>query len=186
MKKVFIIHGFEGMPNGGWNPWLEGKLAEKGIYACSLPMPEPNNPNVDEWVKTISMAVGNPDEDIFLVGHSLGVPAILRYLETLSLDTKIGGAFLASGPLRIIPKENFEPVNNFLKPSFNFPYIRDVCNKFIVLHGDNDSVVPFKDAEDLSFDLNCGLISVPEGKHLSGDEGFFEFPLLLKAIEKII
>jgi hypothetical protein len=34
MKKVFIIHGFQGKPNGGWRPWLEGELALLDIYAC--------------------------------------------------------------------------------------------------------------------------------------------------------
>ena len=45
MKKVFIVHGFEGEPNGGWRPWLMGELAKKDIYACALPMPIPSSPN---------------------------------------------------------------------------------------------------------------------------------------------
>jgi len=83
MKKVFIVHGFGGEPNGGWRPWLMGELAKKDIYACALPMPTPEEPKKEEWVKAITDAIKIPNEEIFLVGHSLGVPAILHYLENL-------------------------------------------------------------------------------------------------------
>ncbi|MBI4599005.1 alpha/beta hydrolase, partial [Candidatus Uhrbacteria bacterium] len=82
MKKVFIIHGFEGSPNGGWRPWLMAELEKQEIYACALSMPMPENPVCDEWVGEISRHIErNSDDKIYLVGHSLGVPAILRYLE---------------------------------------------------------------------------------------------------------
>jgi len=186
MKKVFIIHGFQSKPNGGWRPWLEGKLAEGDIYSCSLPMPKPDKPVVSEWIETIKNAVGEPNEEIFLIGHSLGVPTILRYLETLPKNTRIGGALLVSGPLHPVVDKEYEVINNFLTPSFNFPHIKDVCKNFVVLHGDDDPIVPIKEAEDLSFDLSCNLIIVPNGKHLSGHEGWYEFPQLLKAIKDII
>jgi len=44
MKKVFIIHGFEGSPNGGWRPWLMAELEQHDVYACALSMPNPDNP----------------------------------------------------------------------------------------------------------------------------------------------
>lgn len=183
MKKVFIIHGFESKPNGGWRPWLEGELAQADIYACSLPMPSPNKPIVSEWVDMISETIKEPNENIFLVGHSLGVPAILRYLETLSLNKRIGGALLVSGPLHPTEEKEYKVINNFLVPPFNFPHIRDVCKEFIVLHGDNDPIVNIKEAEDLSYDLSCKLIIISDGKHLSGHEGWYKFPQLLKAIK---
>jgi hypothetical protein len=129
MKKVFIVHGFNGEPNGGWRPWLMGELAKKEIYACALPMPSPESPIKEEWVRTISESIKNPNEEIFLVGHSLGVPAILRYLETLKEDQRINGAFLVSGPLNIIPKDGYQNVNKFLDTPFDFEYIK----KFVII-----------------------------------------------------
>ena len=83
MKKVFIVHGFGGIPNGGWIPWLMQELAKSRIYACALPMPESKEPVVSKWVEEITHAVNNsPEDEIFLFGHSLGVPAVLRYLES--------------------------------------------------------------------------------------------------------
>jgi len=181
MKKVFMIHGFEGQPNGGWRPWLMGKLAREGIYACALPMPLPDTPKVDEWVKTIADAVGTPSKDIFLVGHSLGVPAILKYLETLKDEEIIGGAVLVSGPLH----SDTEYVRDFLSEPFQFEKIKKVSLKNIVIHGDNDTVVPFSDAEELSKSLSCEVIPIPNGGHLNGSSGWYELPQALDVILKI-
>ena len=98
MKKVFIVHGFGGIPNAGWIPWLMEELGKKNIYACALPMPDSKTPIVSKWVEEIGHAVSNASEDeIFLVGHSLGVSAIFRYLESISESKKISGALLISG-----------------------------------------------------------------------------------------
>lgn len=181
-----MIHGFNGEPNGGWRPWLMGELTKKDIYACALPMPNPEAPVKEEWIKTISNATGQPNEEIFLVGHSLGVPAILRYLETLSVGQKIGGAVLVSGPFSIIQKNGYECVNKFLENSFDFKHIKNVCNNFVVVHGSDDQMVSFNDAEQISKNLACELVSVPGGKHLNGSAGFYEVPQILSSLEKII
>ena len=185
MKKVFIVHSFRTEPNGGWRPWLMGELAKKDIYACALPMPTPDKPEKDEWVKTIADAVGKPNEKIFLVGHSLGVPAIFRYLETLPEGTKIGGAVLVSGPAFEIKKEGYEKVNEFVNKPFDFEHIKNVCKSFIIIHGDNDTAVPFSDAEYLSKNLGCNVISIPNGGHLSGHDGFYKLPQILEVLEKM-
>jgi predicted alpha/beta hydrolase family esterase len=185
MKKVFIIHGFNGAPNGAWRPWLLGELSKKDIYACALPMPTPDKPEKDEWIKTISNAVGVPSEEIFLVGHSLGVPALLRYLETLNENQKIGGAVLVSGPVFEIKKEGYERVNSFLVPPFNFEHLKNVCKKFVVIHGEDDKSVPFSDGEFLSKNFSCELIPIPNGGHLNGSAGWRELPQLLESLEKM-
>lgn len=186
MKKVFIIHGFMGQPNGSWVPWLMGELAKNDIYACALPMPTPDAPVKSKWIKTINEAVGISTEKIFLVGRSLGVSAILRYLESLDKDSKIGGVVLVSGPVFKIEKDGYEKVNNFLDVAFDFDHIKNTCKNFVVIHGDNDTVVPFSDAEFLAKNLFCDLISIPNGGHLNGKSGCYKLPEVLDSLLKMI
>lgn len=186
MKKVFMVHGFNGEPNGGWRPWLMEELAKKDIYACALPMPNPHAPIKEEWIKTISVAVNDPNEEIFLVGHSLGVPAIFRYLETLPGGKKIGGAILVSGPISKIESNGYSYVNNFLDTPFNFEHIKNVCKNFSVIHGDNDQRVSLKEGELIARELSCKLILVPNGGHLNGSSGWYQLPQLLDSLLKII
>ncbi len=149
-------------------------------------MPDPDKPNKDVWLKRIKDIVGDHDEDVFLVGHSLGVPAILRYLEQLSLGQKVGGVVLVSGVIKSLEEERYKILDNFFVGGFDFGYIAEKSKNFSVIHGDNDMVVPFSHAEELSQNLNCKLISIPNGQHLNGSAGFHELPEALEALKEMI
>lgn len=179
MKKIYLIHGFNGYPNGGWRPWLMRELYKAKTFAVALEMPKPKAPIKDEWVAKIKEEVGEVVPDKYLVGHSLGVPAILRFLETLNEGEKIAGAFLVSGP---VDNVNIKEISNFFETPFNFEHIKKVCDKFYIIHGDADSVVPFSNAEKLSKELNAPIIKVVGADHLGDSDGVYELPQLLEII----
>lgn len=184
MKKAFLIHGFQGRPNGGWRPWLMSELAKLDVYAAALAMPNSDHPKVEQWVEEISRAVeASKDDEIYLVGHSLGTPAILRYLEKLSPDTKIAGSILVSGPSE---KTDEDAINNFFETPFDFPTIKFRCNKFVIIHGDNDPAVPLDQGKFLSKELGGELVIIENGGHLNGEAGWFELPQALDAIKKML
>lgn len=186
MKKVFIVHGFMGMPNGLWKTWLMSELKKKDVYACSLPMPNPAEPKSEEWVRAIDFNIGEPNEDIILVGHSLGVAAIMRYLELIGLDQKIGGAVLVSGPYKKLLIDKLAPfirnTYNFFETDFNFKKIRESCDKFVIVHAKDDLKVPYSHGEYLAEKLNAKLVTLQMGGHLSGHEGVNEIPEVLDAL----
>lgn len=186
MKKVFMVHGFGGEPNGGWRPWLMGELAKEDVWACALAMPTPDTPKKDQWVGEIKRAIGEPNEHYVLAGHSLGVPAILRYLESLPEGLNIGGAVLVSGPAYSLNKEKYLQLDHFVDTPFNFKHIKKVCGDFVVIHGDNDDKVPFNHAQELSKNLNCKLVSIPNGGHLGRSDGWIELPEVLEAVNEMI
>jgi predicted alpha/beta hydrolase family esterase len=182
MKKVFIIHGFDGSPNGGWRPWLMGELDKIDIYACALAMPNPANPICDEWINEVARHVERNQEDqIYLVGHSLGVPTILRYLEQTGANN-IQGAVLVSGPSE---KNNNRKIDSFLDKSFDFGVIKSKAKQFSIIHGDNDPNVPLSNAEFLSDKLEGNLILVPNGGHLNGSSGWLSLPPVLEVLQKM-
>lgn len=180
MKKVFLIHGFEGEPNGGWRPWLMGELAKVDVWACSLAMPKPNEPKSDEWTEEIVRAVGEPNIHIFIVGHSLGVPAILNYLQKLPEGPQVGGVVLVSGPAH---KNDNRKIDSFFEVPFDFKLIKSKAKHFAIIHGDNDPLVPISDAQELSEKLGGELVFVPNGGHLNGSAGWRELPQALEALK---
>ena len=182
MKKVFIVHGLEGSPNGGWRPWLMGELEKHDIYACALSMPGDENPLCEEWIEEIARHVErSKNDEIYLVGHSLGVPAILRFLE--KTEVKISGVVLVSGPYEMTDNEK---VNRFMEGGFDFENIKKKAGKFVVIHGDKDDIVPFGDAEILTKELRAELIVIPGGRHLNGGSGCFSLPQCLDALLKMM
>ena len=182
MKKVFIIHGFQGSPNGGWRAWLMDELGKQDIYACSLSMQDPDQPICTEWIAEITRHVEqNPNDEIYLVGHSLGATAILRYLEYSA--SNISGAVLVSGPIEINKNSKIE---NFLNKPFDFQTIKSKAKKFVVIHGDNDPHVPSSDAKTIARELDAELIWVPNGGHLNGSAGWVTLPQCSEALTKMM
>lgn len=193
MKKIFIVHGFGGIPNGGWISWIMQQLSKEKVYTCSLPMPTPKNPIVSKWIEEISRAVENsPEDEIFLVGHSLGATAVLKYLENLPENNKIKGVILVSGlisPLDPLNKEsNFRAIDSFVVPSIDFRKIKNKSEKFVVLHSIDDPIVPFAHAKEISQNLSCELIETEQGGHfyILAEPVRYELEPLLSILEKMI
>lgn len=184
MKKVLIIHGFEGTPNGGWRPWLMGELEKMDIYACSLAMPTPDAPVCGEWVSELSRQIemSNSDDEIYLAGHSLGVPAILRYLETDDAR-KIAGIVLVAAPSE---KTQNKATENFYETSYDYELIKTKIGAGAVIHGDNDPYVPLSNAKDIASGLGVDLIVIENGGHLNGSSGFLALPQCLEILSKMI
>ncbi len=192
MKKVFIVHGFGGIPNGGWIPWLMEELAKKKIYACALPMPESKKPVVVKWIEEISFAVDNsPEDEIFIVGHSLGATAVLKYLENIKTNKKVSGVVLVSGLISPLESENeksvYRAIDSFVVPQINFEQIKTKSEKFIVLHSTDDPAVPFSHAEIISNNLDCELVKVEKGGHffILAEPICYQLPELLDIVLKI-
>lgn len=179
MKKVFIIHGLNGEPNGGWRPYLMRELAQQDIYACALSMPTPDAPVLSEWVAEIVRHIDrNPADEITLVGHSLGGAAILHYLQSASARI-ISSAVFVSTPCA--PTGN-PAISEFLASPFAWSRIREKAGRVSVVHGDNDPLVPLADAETIARELGGALTVIPNGQHLNGSAGFTELPELLPII----
>jgi len=194
MKKIFIIQGFGGIPNGGWISWIMQQFSKEKIYVCALPMPNPKNPVLSDWLEEISRAVNNTqDEDeIYIVGHSLGATTVLRYLESNPENKKISGVVLVSGvisPLDTENKEsNFRKLDSFLIPDIDLSKVKGKVGKIIVVHSKDDPIVPFWQGEEISKKLGCEFVATEKGGHfyILAEPVLYEFPELLKIIKEVL
>lgn len=184
MKKVFIIHGHRGYPNGAWRPWLMAELEKKGIYACSLAMPGFDAPLCKNWVDEIKIHMEQDIKDeIYLVGHSLGAISILRCLENVLTGSIIAGSVLVSTP---IEKTNNQDLDSFFETELNIGMIKKNCRAFSVIHGDDDTFVSLIQAKKLTKTLHCSLTIIPNGGHLSGHEGWYALPQCLDSLMRMM
>jgi hypothetical protein len=187
MKRVFIIHGWGGTPNGDWYGWLKEKLKKEGFDAKCPEMPNTFNPKIDEWVSYLSKSVGNADEDTYFIGHSIGCQAIMRYLETLPNDTRIGGVIFVAGWIHLTDEtwdEDYTPeiAEPWLKKPINLAKIRKHSPRFIDIASDNDPYVPLDDKDIFQKKLGAEIIVLHNKGHISGEDGIKDFPLLVKKL----
>mgnify|MGYP003432193603 FL=1 len=146
-------------------------------------MPAPENPICSEGVYEIErQAILNKEDEICLVGHSLGWSAILRFLEQTS-STNLLGVILVSSPSE---KNKNKKLDSFLEEGFNFEKIKQSSPWFVLIHWDNDTLVPLQNAEFLSEKLASELIVIKNGAHLNGSAGWLQLPECLMALKKMI
>jgi len=180
-KRVFIIHGWGGSPDGNWFRWLERELVDRDCQVTVPQMPDADFPVKERWLSHMSSVIGKTDENTVLVGHSLGVIAILRYLESLSEEEKIGLVVLVSGFAKPI---GIKEIENFFVPPVNFETIRNKAEKFIAINSDDDEYVPLRLGETMARRLGAEFIVMPGAGHIMAPHGKFELPLALEKIEE--
>lgn len=185
-KRVFVVHGWGGYPEEGWRPWLKKELEDKGFAVVVPSMPDTEQPEMEVWVSHLIKTVGTPDKDCYFVGHSLGCIAILRYVETLKENQKVGGAVLVAGFAHDLEFPDYKgEISGFFKTSINWAKCKEHCRKFIAIHSDNDPYVPLEHADIFKEKLGAESIIMHNMKHFSSDDGITELPIVLDSVLKL-
>lgn len=186
MKRAIIIHCWEGTPDYCWYPWLKQEL-EKKDFSVEVPaMPETELPKQKLWVPKMHEVIGEPNEELILIGHSVGCITILRYLESLKSGQKIGGAVLVAG---FTDDLGFDELKNYFETEISWEKINSHCEKFVAIHSDNDPFVPLNHGDILNEKLEAEVKVLNNRGHFSGsvdnEESCTKLPEVLAAVEQI-
>ena len=185
MPRVIIVHGWDGYPEEGWFPWLKRELEKKGFEVQVPAMPNPAKPKIETWVPHLAKIVGEPNENLFLVGHSIGCQTILRYLESLHADKKIGGAVLVAGFFKLIlgTNEEEETAKPWLETPIDFGKVKSHSNNFTAVFSDNDPSVSLENKKLFEENLGAKTIVLSNKGHFSGGmDKCFELPIALESV----
>lgn len=72
-KSFLIVHGLGGSGPEHWQTWLATALRERGEDVHYPDLPDPDTPDLGEWVRTLDAALARLDADALTVAcHSLG------------------------------------------------------------------------------------------------------------------
>ena len=181
---VYIVHGYTSSSSAEWFPWLKNMLLDKGINVSVFDMPNPYSPVASEWIQHLENNIKNLSSGTYFIGHSLGCITLLRYLENQPDNINIGGIILASGFLRNNPK--YPALDPFVKEDLNIEKIIKMTENRIVLSAPNDKYVPYEFSSELAQFLKAKFITVENGGHFIGQEGFFQFPQVYDELCRMI
>lgn len=186
MKRAIIVHCWEGYPEYCWYPWVKKELEKAGFKVIVPAFPDTEKPRQEAWVPYLTNVIGEPDEDLYLVGHSVGCVTIMRYLEALTGARKIGGVVFVAG---FTTDLGYEELKNFFTAPIDFDKIRQRCPKFVAIHSDNDKYVDLKYADIFKEQLGAEVIVKRDAGHFSGsieNEGScIELPEVVTSVKKL-
>jgi uncharacterized protein len=179
--RVIIVHGLRSHPADCWFPWLKQAL-EKREFAVRVPrMPNPAAPEMKKWVAVIARAVGEPDERTILVGHSLGVIALLRYLETLQNGERVAGLVSVAGRVMGKPYKRYG-VSSFFQSPIRWNALKRRAKKFIGIYSIDDPLVSTENGKIFARKLGAQLLFVQNKGHFSREDKVFKLPAALGAV----
>jgi hypothetical protein len=185
MKKVIIVHRWEGSAEADWYPWLKNELEKKGYKVNVLEMPNPETPVIEEWVGYLKDSIGEVDENTVLIGHSVGCQTILRFLEQANDEVKVGKVLLVAPWLNLVnlsgPEEE-EIAKPWLETPIDFQKVKDKSDKFIAWFSDNDPWVPASDAKLFESKLGANVFIEKSEGHFTEEDSVVELPELLEVL----
>lgn len=139
---------------------------------------------MSEWLPYLISVVASPDEQTYFIGHSLGNITILRYLESLRPQQKIGGCVFVAGFTTDLSIPELKESSFFAKP-IDWNSVKSHCKKFIAIHSDNDKYVDVKYGEIFKKELNAEVIILPNMNHFSGNDNITQLPQAVESILKL-
>lgn len=191
MRRIVIVHRWDGAPEKDWVSWLARELVGAGFEVLVPRMPHPENPTIEDWVPFLTKTVDVPDENTFFIGHSIGCQTIMRYLATI--DAKVGGAFFVAGwpglkgLSELETKEEKKIANPWLTQPFDLAKTKNNLRFSIAILSDNDPFVPYQKTKgDFEKNLGAEVVTVSGGGHFTEGDGFTSFPLLAKVVREKI
>lgn len=131
--KEFKIDSLDYFRKRGWKKDLQSKLGDE--YDVILPeMPNKFNAKYEEWKIWFDKLPPLLDDNIILVGHSMGGVFLAKYLAEDRLEKSIRGTFLIAAP--------FE--GDFHLPQ-DIRLLAEQGGKIFLYHSKDDTQVPFNE-----------------------------------------
>ena len=190
MSKVVIVHGWGGTPKEGWFPWLQNELERRGHDVIVPQLPETHTPHVPAWVTALAESVGEVDASTYFVGHSMGCQTIIRFLETLPVETVAGGAVFVAGFFSHITglteKSDLLIDMEWYQSAIDTDTVRKRLRRSVALFSDNDPYVPVENVKEFQKRMGSEAIVLTNQGHFNESAGFRELPIALERLLEIM
>lgn len=176
--RIVLIHGYKASSKSNFFPWLRDELLKRGHEVVAPDLPNSEEPDPDEWTKTLLDEVGVVDDETIVIGHSLGAATALRFLEAVEARSTVKGCILISPPWMI----RHETFRGFFMSELDFDVLMWKASMFTIIHSKDDDVIPFDHAEKYAKVLHARLVPQEGAGHFDGEQ----YPVILDEVQKII
>ena len=183
MHQIFVLHGYSASIDDHWFLDLKHQIEDEHTTVTLIPFPDSENPDVDAWQKVLDQQIPKVDENTYFVAHSLGVITLLHFLQRHDYQN-IGGMILVSGFSGLISDSSV--LNSYImKSKVDTNYFKGIKKKLVYL-SDNDDLVPPKLTIELAKEIDAPYITVHNGGHFLGREGYTKFPQVVNSLKEML
>lgn len=190
-EHVLILHGWQNRrPEGHWQRWLADELEARGRRVRYPQLPEPDAPVLDDWLAALDAELaGIEPERLTVVAHSLGCLLWMAHAARRA-DAGAAGAVArrvvlaapaAGDVLRGIPEiAEFAPAP--AGETARRAVAASAIERPVIVASDADPYCPEGTERCYAIPLGLDFVQVPGGGHLTMDDGYGPFPLVLDLV----
>lgn len=179
MRRAILIHGNGNCtPNDNWFPYLKKELDKLKIRVDAPQFPDTELARSCYWLPFLENDL-KADENTFLVGHSSGAIAAMRYAETHRI---LGSALIGTYYTDLCMES--EKLSGYFDRPWDWDAIKGNQKWIIQFAGLNDPWIPISEAHVVRDKLGTDYYESADGGHFGGDYYKETFPELLEAIKK--
>jgi len=161
-----------------WKDSLPEKLGNR--FDVLLPrMPNPTNAKYNEWKILFDKIACLLENNVILIGHSLGGVFLAKYLSENKFPKKIFASILVAAPYD--QKDIKEFLGDFVV-SNNLAKFKKQGGKIFLYHSKDDPIVPYIDLEKYQKALPEAVVRVFKDREHFGQT---KFPELVREIKRI-
>lgn len=161
-----------------WKSTLQKSLGDN-FDVLQPRMPNGTNVRYEEWKIWIDRCAALLDDNVILVGHSLGGIFLAKYLSEGTFPKKIKATILVAAPFDDV--STVESLNDFTLPE-SLQLFADQSEQIYIVHSEDDPVVPFSDVAKYQKALPEAKTMLFTDKQHFNQEVFPEFVELIKGL----
>lgn len=151
-----------------WKTNLQNNLGEN-FDVFNPNFPTKDNAKYYEWVIYFEKILDKLDNEIILVGHSLGSIFLAKYLSENKINKNIKGLFLVAPPFNDEGMEE-EPLGDFSLADPELKLLKEQVSNIFIYHSKDDPIVPYTHAEKFYNALpKSKLITLENRSHIFED-----------------
>ncbi len=163
---IIDIPGYNHNSESMWHPDFRKYIIESGSEVITLNLPGGKYPVFREWYPIIEQAVSGAKNSVILVGHSLGTRAVLLFLE--QTRQTVQNIVLIAPFDNTLANASFRNGNyaNFFEHLVDINQVKSkIKGKIKVIGSEDDSNIPYIQAQNIATDLQAELITTPNSGH---------------------
>ncbi len=183
MKNVLLVHGFNGIPKV-FN-YFKKELELKGYNVITPNFPMRKEITIDKYFLVLDMYKNLFNEELIVIGHSIGNVMILKYIAKYNL--KIGLYISLAGFAEPFQVEGKEVLNEVVKPlKLNIDEknkIKALIKEKYSIYSDNDHIVPFDILKKYCNIVEAKPIFISGVGHMGRKSGIESLPEVIELIK---
>ena len=170
-EQILIFHGYKAHGDSVWIPWLAQNLEQAGHKVLHPTLPNPAEPNLQDWKNAAQQSIASTQGPLVLIGHSLGGTLLLHLLEEdQPWFSRLSRVILLGSPCFLR-----ETAKTFYTPGLNWEKIRLHGDKITAVWSEDDHIVPREHIEIIQKESGAQAIILNGYQHFQAKE----FPWLL-------